>query len=704
MTMARDSGNGDASRSSAAVRRTAPAATTEGLFTTRKLQALLDARLNPNVGKRTQLAEAIAAAEGRAFTVHAVDAWFKRNDANLPVLKRPSLEPGHNSFPVPHSHWAALFQIFSIEMDDLAPNDLMFRGWCFRAARERHRPPTATPKAEQRVFLCCSAGAEAQMQRDAGHIRSLGYTVVMATASAPEAKALEKAEEEEEAEWSALHGLDQCAALLAILHTTDEQQFPEALQFARASQLPVVIASSAGKPAVGSWLSNCTAVQRTPHALPAYDKALANALAEVLDPARHQGHETDTRSSPPPSLWPDVQLISDRPSIAVLPFANLTGNLEHELTTDSMVDDLVSMLSRIPEFFVISRMSTQNFKHAAPDCRDVGRQLGVRYVLVGSLRGSGERLRITAQLVDASNGVPVWNGRFDRIFDDPFAVQDQLVLDICAQLEPQVRHRDIQYGSRTGDVRSWRLWQEGWYYLFVDAPTPIPQRSLDLFEQAIALDATYAPAHAGIAIALGTGMVWGGVSASNLQRAMHHAEQAYRLLPENPLSLYAMGMLSFIQPIRMETPLEYVLRAIALEPSNPMYQAICGYLQATIGNTQQGVDQCEYAMRLSPMDAREPFLCYMLGNAYVCNRQYERAIETMTRCRRFSEVDFIWIMIAFSHSQLGEPHRALACLQSIKTPRPYRLYEWSVYERMWLTTARDEKARFLALFHEAGIR
>ncbi len=699
--MARDSGNGEASRSSAAGRRTAPPATTEGLFTTRKLQALLDARLNPSVGKRTQLAEAIAAAEGHAFTVHAIDAWFKRNDANLPVLKRTSLEPGHNSFPVPHSHWAALFQIFGIEMDDLAPNDQMFRSWCFRAARDRYRRPNTTHTARQKLFLCCSAGAEAQLQRDAEHIRSLGYDVLMAAAPAPEAPATTTASTT--AEWSALRGLDQCVALLAILSDTNEQDLPEALQFARASQLPVIIASLHSTRGA-AWMQQSTVLQRDPRALPAYNTALANALTEALEPTRRRASTPDARTSIPPSPWPDVRLISDRPSIAVLPFANLTGNPDHELTTDSIVDDLVSMLSRIPEFFVISRMSTQNFKHAAPDCRDVGRQLGVRYVLVGSVRGSGERLRITAQLVDTSNGVPVWNGRFDRIFDDPFAVQDQLVLEICAQLEPQVRHRDIQYGSRTGDVRSWRLWQEGWHYLFVDAPTPIPQRSLALFEQAIALDASYAPAHAGIAIALGTGMVWGGVSATNLQRAMHHAEQAYRLLPENPLSLYAMGMLSFIQPIRMETPLEYVLRAIALEPSNPMYQAICGYLQATVGNTQQGVDQCEYAMRLSPMDAREPFLCYMLGNAYVCNRQYERAIETMTRCRRFSEVDFIWIMLAFAHSQLGEPHRAVACLQSIKAPRPYRLYEWSVYERMWLTTARDEKARFLALFDQAGIR
>ena len=694
--MARDSGNGEAKRSHAEARRTAPAATTEGLFTTRKLQALLDARLNPSVSKRTHLAAAIAEAEGHAFTVHAIDAWFKRNDANLPMLKRPSLEPGHNSFPVPHSHWAALFQIFAIEMDELAPNDLLFRSWCFRAARDRHRPRTTTPAPQQKLFLCCSAGAEAHMQRDAEQLRALGYDVVIADTGYAGA--------EGEVEWSALRGLDACVALLAILDSTAEQELPEALQFARARHLPIVIASAQLTRNADARLVPCKLIQRTPHALPAYDKSLANAISEALQPAKSQSSSTAARASTPPSLWPNVQLISDRPSIAVLPFANLTGNAEHELTTDSMVDDLVSMLSRIPEFFVISRMSTQNYKHAAPDCRDVGRQLGVRYVLVGSMRGSGERLRITAQLVDTSNGVPVWNGRFDRIFDDPFAVQDQLVLEICAQLEPHVRHRDIQYGSRIGDVRSWRLWQEGWYYLFVDAPTPIPQRSLDLFEQALALDPSYAPAHAGIAIALGTGMVWGGVSASNLQRAMHHAEQAYRLLPENPLSLYAMGMLSFIQPIRMETPLEYVMRAIALEPSNPMYQAICGYLQATVGNTQQGVDQCEYAMRLSPMDAREPFLCYMLGNAYVCNRQYERAIETMTRCRRFSEVDFIWIMIAFSHAQLGEPHRAVACLQSIKAPRPYRLYEWSVFERMWLTTARDEKARFLALFAQAGIR
>ena len=667
--------------------------TTEGLFTTRKLQALLDSKINPDICKRADLAKEIARIEDHRLTVHAVDAWFKRHDANLPMLKRPSLDPKHDSFGVPGVHWATLFTIFAIDVDDLAPNDADFRAWCFRiarsraAAQRRNSVPHST-RTLGRLFLCGAPSMREAMQADAALVRELGFHVTNAPI------------EPNEVEWSALRGLDECDALLAIVgggvDGVGAASYPESLHFARANNIPIIIANTDAQQRIDPPFADCTILLRRESGLGEYQRALKQSLLEVGVHGK--------RSKPKiGSTWPDVRLISDRPSIAVLPFANLTGDMANDLLSDSIVEDLVGMLSRVPEFFVISRMSTQSYKHAVPDPRIVARDLGVRYALIGSIRSSGAVVRITAQLVNALQGTPVWSGRFDRVFDDPFAVQDELVFEICAALEPQVRLDDIRDASRGGNVQSWRLWQEGWYYLFVDAPTPLPQRSLDLFQQAIELDPHYARAHAGMAVALGTGMLWGGLTPANITKAIHHAEVAYKLLPENPLSLYAMGMISFIQPVSMETTLDYMSRAVALEPSNAMYQAICGYVRASLGDTQAGVTQCEFAMRLSPKDSREPFLCYMLGTAYVCNRQYDNAIQTMTRCRRFSVVDFIWIMIAFSHSQLGEPDRAIACLQSIVTPRPYRLYEWSVYERLWTTTPREEKSRFLTLFKAAGI-
>jgi adenylate cyclase len=306
-------------------------------------------------------------------------------------------------------------------------------------------------------------------------------------------------------------------------------------------------------------------------------------------------------------------------------------------------------------------------------------------------------LRVTAQLVDALNGRELWANKFDQVVAGPFAVQDDITRAICAQLEPQMRLDDIAYGNRSGSVQSWRLWQEGWYDLFVDAPMPVPVRSLELFRKALALDPDYPLAHAGIAIALSTGMLWGGISPEEFPVIRHHAEWAYKHLPENPAVLYAMAMWSFVQPIKMSVALEYVSKAVDLEPSNPLYRAVRGYLVANLGDAKAGLEECLRAMRLSPKDSREPFICYMLGNAYIADGQYDLAIDTMTRCRQFSVVDFIWIMLAFSHMQLGDTQSAMECLSSIENPRPLQFYKWSIRERLWLTVPSADKERFLAM-------
>jgi tetratricopeptide (TPR) repeat protein len=285
---------------------------------------------------------------------------------------------------------------------------------------------------------------------------------------------------------------------------------------------------------------------------------------------------------------------------------------------------------------------------------------------------------------------------------DLFRVQDEITTAICARLEPRVRVEDIAYGAREGSVSSWRLWQEGWYWLFIDAPQPSPDRSLERFRRAVALEPDYALGHAGLAIALATALLWGGLGRDAMEEAREHAEIASKLLPENPVVLYAMAMISFVGPASLELPLEYIERAVELEPSNPMYQGVRGYLLANLGQAREGVECCLHAMRLSPKDAREPFLCYMLGAAYVANEQYELAIETMTRCRRFSEVDFIWLIIAFSHDQLGERDRALASLKRITAPRPYAFYRWALRESLWLGLPGNAKEAFLPLLETAG--
>ena len=431
------------------------------------------------------------------------------------------------------------------------------------------------------------------------------------------------------------------------------------------------------------------------------DPSAEDAAAQLV--ARLQPLEASTPRVEDTPQWTPPEPVTDRPSIAVLPFVSLSGDDDSVFLAEGLTEDVTTLLSRIPEFFVIARSTMQVYRDAPADAAVLHRELGVRYLLKGSLRSNGQKVRISAELVDTASRASVFAERFDRPLDDLFDVQDELTVAICAQLEPRLRLSDMAYGARSAGVSAWRQWQEGWHWLFVDAPQPLPTRSLQRFARAIELESDYALGHAGLSIALSTGMLWGGLGPERMDEARDHAETAYKLLPENPVALYAMALLTFVEPGNLQVPLDYVTRAVELEPSNPMYRGVRGYLMANLGDAQGGVDECEYATRLSPKDSREPFLCYMLGASYIANEQYELAIETMTRCRRFSEVDFIWLMIAYAHTQLGEDDRAVAALKRIEAPRPYRFYRFAVERSFWQGRPLHEKQAFLELLPAAGI-
>jgi TolB-like protein len=661
--------------------RTEAANATAGVFTTRKLKALIDARLAPGVYNRRTLGEVLRAG-GAAVSLHAIDAWFKHRDGNY-AFERTSLDPRQRSYALPGRHVPLLLRIFRVDAADLALDDDAFREHCRRLRADRERRAVAAGRRV--VFVNGLAADKAAVSEEIYWLCDNGFEILDATFV-----------DSVGSDWPLLRRLDAAHVVLHYVSAGSARSrgWCDVVDFANASGLPVVVVrlddfAAPPRGCAGAPVLSPSGTPRT-----RYRSALADAL-------RQQARDPAART--PVIAWPPPSPISDRPSIAVLPFTNLTGDPAVEQLGDSIAEGVITLLSRIPEFFVIARSTTQAYARQRPDNDVIRRQLGVRYVLEGTLRSDGRRLRVTAQLVETESGSGVWSQRFDRSLDDLFDVQDDITLRICAELEPKVRLADIDYGSRTGDQKAWRLWEEGWYLLFADAPSPMPERSLGLFRQALELEPDYPLAHAGIAVAYATGVLWGGLPAAYVERAVRHAEIACKRLPENPVVLYALGMTTFLQPVGMEVPLAYVRRAVELEPSNAMYQAVYGYLVANLGQPEEGVERCLRATRLSPKDAREPFLCYMLGNAYIANGEYEKAIATMLECRRFSDADFIWLMTAFAHFQLGAEAQALECLRSIRQPRPYRFYEYSVLHRLWLSIAAEAKQAFLALLPAAGI-
>ena len=189
------------------------------------------------------------------------------------------------------------------------------------------------------------------------------------------------------------------------------------------------------------------------------------------------------------------KLITDRPSIAVLPFANLSGKPDHEFLADGLTEDIITGLSRVKQFFVIARNTTFTYKNRPVDVQEVSRALGVRYVLEGSIRATGERIRITAQLIDATTRAHAWAERFDRPLADILSVDDEVTEAIVAALQPALRRAEIE-SSRSADPRdlgAWALVNRAWVSIQSDlGDEQRASAAVEACEEALTLDRDYA--------------------------------------------------------------------------------------------------------------------------------------------------------------------------------------------------------------------
>jgi len=201
-------------------------------------------------------------------------------------------------------------------------------------------------------------------------------------------------------------------------------------------------------------------------------------------------------ASPPPLPLPD------KPSIAVLPFANLSGDPEQEYFADGMVEEIITALSRIRWLFVIARNSSFTYKGRAVDVKVVGRDLGVRYALEGSVRKAGNRIRVTAQLVEAETGNHIWAERYDRDLADIFAVQDEITEAVTIAVAPAIGDAELRRAIRKPpeSLDAWAAYQRGWWHFFKVTPEDniLAQQ---FFQQAIDIDATFAGGYRGLAAA-----------------------------------------------------------------------------------------------------------------------------------------------------------------------------------------------------------
>jgi TolB-like protein/class 3 adenylate cyclase len=346
-------------------------------------------------------------------------------------------------------------------------------------------------------------------------------------------------------------------------------------------------------------------------------------IAPPKPPFAPQASAVQAVPAPPPAL-------PDKPSIAVLPFQNMSGDPEQEYFADGMVEEIITALSRIPWLFIIARNSSFTYKGQAVDIKQVGRELGVRYVLEGSVRKSGNRVRITAQLIDALNGAHLWADRFDGSLEDVFELQDKVASSVAGVIEPALQAAETarSAGRPTADLTAYDLYLRA-YALLWSSARQIPD-ALRLMEQAIERDPHYGPA-----------LAWAGQCCFRLvldnrsddpkadrQKGMDFARRALEEAGDDPsiLTNAAIVLASFGEDIGAMMAL--VDRALTRNPNYARGWHISGTLRLYAGQPEITIQHLEIAERLSPR-ARIGASLLVLGSAQFQCRQFEKAVRTL---------------------------------------------------------------------------
>jgi adenylate cyclase len=327
---------------------------------------------------------------------------------------------------------------------------------------------------------------------------------------------------------------------------------------------------------------------------------------------------------------PQSLCVPDKASIAVLPFANLSGDPDQEYFADGMVDEIITALSRIRWLAVTARNSSFTYKGQAVDVKQVGRELGVCYVLEGSVRKASGRVRITAQLIDATSGTHLWADRFDGSLDNVFELQDRVASSVAGIIEPALQAAEAACSARrpTNDLTAYDLYLRA-NALVLSSGASILE-ALRLLDQAIERDPSYGPALALAALCCDR-LVADGRSEdpeADTRKGADLARRALQVAGDDPgvLANAALALASFGEDIG--TMMSLVDRALALNPSFARGWYLSGLLSLFAGQPDRAIEHVEIALRLSPR-ARMGMALTVLGAAHFASRRFEEAIPKL---------------------------------------------------------------------------
>jgi adenylate cyclase len=323
--------------------------------------------------------------------------------------------------------------------------------------------------------------------------------------------------------------------------------------------------------------------------------------------------------------------LPDKPSIAVLPFHNIGDDSEQEYFVDGLAEDIITALSRFKSLFVIARNSSFTYKGRAVDIRHVGRELGVRYVLEGSVRKGGNRVRITAQLIDAISGAHVWAERYDRDVSDVFAVQDEMTASVAGLIEPALAGAEQQRVLRKPPDRldAWEAYQRGLWHFYKYGPEE-NQTALTFFRQAIALDPNFAPGHYGYALALQWD-IWhySARPFEEVQGTPRDEALVAVSLDDKDAMAHAVLAHMLMWGSEWEAAIAEARTALALNPNNAFVISMLGCVLGFGGHRDEALDRLHQAMRASPHDPLTWLWTLWTAFIQLSARKFDAALETL---------------------------------------------------------------------------
>jgi len=325
-------------------------------------------------------------------------------------------------------------------------------------------------------------------------------------------------------------------------------------------------------------------------------------LKNIADPIRLYALQVGLAASAQPAPVAAVGL-PERPSLAVLPFQNMSGDAEQDYFADGVVEDIITALSRIRWFFVIARNSSFTYKGKAVDIRQVGRELGVRYVLEGSVRKAGNKVRITGQLIEASSARHVWAEKFDGDLADIFDLQDRITESIVGAIEPSLLSAEIARAEHkpTANLDAYDLYLRAWA-LYGSMNRSTIRNAIELLMAAIALDPTYAQAKALAAICHGDLVQQRWDDPEDFIASARLAREALADARDDPIALAFASQIAAYISKDYDTALAAADRALAICPNSFVVSSRCGWVKLYVGQAGEAVDCFMRAIRLSPLD------------------------------------------------------------------------------------------------------